>query len=44
MVCYVNAQLEKWTVYGTIFEVNSSIGKLRYLLLGRFDKKDTVDF
>jgi len=33
----------KMTVFGTIFEVNSSIGKL-WNLLGHSDKKDTVDF
>jgi len=30
------------TVFGAIFEVNNSIGKLRDLQ-GHFDKKDTVD-
>jgi len=33
----------KMTVFGAIFEVKSSIGKL-WVLLGHFDKKDTVDF
>jgi len=31
------------TVFGTIFEVNSSIGKLLDLL-GHFDVRDMVDF
>jgi len=31
------------TVFGTIFEVNSSIGKLWDLLV-HFEKKDTFDF
>jgi len=31
------------TMFGAIFEVNNSIGKL-WELLGHFDYKDTVDF
>jgi len=33
----------KITMFGAIFEVNSSIGKLQNLL-GHFDEKGTVDF
>jgi len=32
----------KMTVFGAIFEVNSSIGKLKDLL-GHFDEKDTIE-
>jgi len=33
----------KMTVFGPIFEVNSSIMVNLCVLLGHFDKKDTVD-
>jgi len=40
-IIFKQALQEKW-LFGAIFEVNSSIGKL-WDLLGHFDEKDMID-